>query len=105
MTDKDLTITEDNSIDKTARLILKGFVNSTNVNYLQKKLDSVLQTNCDRIIVNMQNVSFLSSGGIRVLLMYYKIANGRKCSFYVENPSDNVKNVLGMIALDEMLLR
>ena len=101
----ELSITVDTSDEKTFKLILKGRVNSVNANEFQKKLDSAFETKCNRIIVNMRDVSFLSSGGIRVLLMYYKIANGRKCSFYVDNPSDNVKNVLGMIALDEMLLK
>ena len=105
MIDTNLSIIEDLSKDKTNRLIIKGPVSSSNASILQHKLDETLKEGYKRIILNMREVSFLASGGIRVLLMYYKIANGRGSSFFIEDPSENVKNVLGMIALDEMLLK
>ena len=72
---------------------------------LKQKLDEARSKRKKHIIVNMQQVPFLSSGGIRVLLMYYKIMNAENGSFFVENPSENVQNVLGMTALEELLLK
>ena len=89
---------------KTCRLILEGRITSVTSNMLNRRLDEIYKDyKC--IILNMQAVSFLSSGGIRVLLMYFKILKGNGGSFYIEKPSENVKNVLGLVALDEMLLR
>ena len=99
------SIIDDKSDDTTCRLILKGPANAATADILKRKLDEVLKTGCKRIILNMQEVPFLASVGIRVLLMFYKISSGRGIGFFIENPSDNVKNVLGMVALDEMLLK
>ena len=108
MTDTNLSITEnteDKSDNATSKLFLKGRITSSDTDILKRKLDEVLKAGCERIVLNMQDISFLASGGIRVLLMYYKIASSRGSSFYIEKPSENVKNVLGMVALDEMLLK
>ena len=57
------------------------------------------------IIANMTQVSYLSSSGIRVLLSTFKKALKLEGQFRIERPSENVKNVLGIAALDEMLLK
>jgi len=94
---------EDLSDDKS-KLILKGRITSDSANTLSRKLDEIYKEK-KHVIINMHDVAFLSSGGIRVLLMNYKIANGRGGSFFVESPSENVINVLGMVSLDAMLLK
>ncbi|MCL2441308.1 MAG: STAS domain-containing protein [Treponema sp.] len=94
---------EDINADKS-KLIVKGRITSDSANTLNKKLDEVYKDK-KHVILNMQDVAFLSSGGIRVLLMTYKMANGRGCSFFIEKPSENVINVLGMVSLDVMLLK
>ena len=99
-----LSVIEEITDSKTGKLIVKGSVSSGNTDILHRKLDEALKARHKRIILNMREVSFLASGGIRILLMYYKIAKGRGISFFIEDPSDNVKNVLGMVALDEMIL-
>ena len=71
---------------------------------LQKKLDDALEYGKNQIIVNMAMVNFLSSTGIRVLLSTYKNAIKNGGTFHIDNPSENVINVLGMTALDEMML-
>ena len=105
MVNNSLSITEEMSDNKTIKLIIKGPISSSNAEILQRRLDKELKANWKRIIINMQDVSILASGGIRVLLMYYKISSGRNISFYLEKPSESVRNVIGMVALDEMLLK
>ena len=104
MNNDDFSITEDKTDPKTCRLIINGRITSVTSVDLNHKLDEAYK-NFKTIILNMKEVSFLSSGGIRVLLMYYKILHGAGGKFYIEKPSENVKNVLGMVALDEMLLK
>ena len=100
----DLRITGDKATPDTCRLILEGRITSVTSIDLNYKL-SQARKEYKHIIVNMQKVSFLSSGGIRVLLMFFKAMKGEGGSFYIEKPSENVKNVLGMTALNEMLLK
>ncbi|MCL2125477.1 MAG: STAS domain-containing protein [Oscillospiraceae bacterium] len=100
----DFAITEEKTDDAT-RFYVKGRVTSVSANVLRHKLNESFQMGRDNIIVNMMETTFLSSAGIRVLLMFYKRAKESSGSFYVESPSDNVVNVLGLTALDELLLK
>ena len=105
MIDNSLSISEEISDNKAIKLIIKGPVSSSNAEILKRRLDKDLNAGWKRIILKMQDVSILASGGIRVLLMYHKIFSGRGISFYIEDPSESVRNVIGMVALDEMLLK
>ena len=102
---KELIITEDQADASVYRLILEGPVSTTTANTLEFKLSEALRSGHKNFILNMRQVSFLSSSGIRILLMFFKKAKENDGSFYVENPSENVINVLGMVALDQMLLK
>lgn len=105
MNNDNFTIMEENIGEKKVRLTAKGQITATTADKLKKKLDEVVSKKNNYIIINMSGVSFLSSGGIRVLLMYYKIMNGNGGSFFIQDPSSNVSNVLGMVALEEMLYK
>ena len=105
MVNNSLSIIEERPNNKNVKLFLKGPVSSSNAEILQQRLEKDLKAGWLSIILNMQDVSILASGGIRILLMYHKIFSGRGISFYIEKPSESVKNVIGMVALDEMLLK
>ena len=100
----ELTITVNQRGPSSCRYILSGRISSVEANTLQFELEEALRSGCLRFVLNMRQVSFLSSGGIRVLLMIYKKAKGRGGSFHLEDPSENVINVLGLTALEDMLL-
>ncbi len=99
-----LAITEEQR-DGCVKFTLKGPVNTLGANALQYRLDDTLDAGCVNIVANMAQVSYLSSSGIRVLLSTYKKALKQEGQFRIERPSENVKNVLGMTALDEMLVK
>ena len=101
----ELVITKENVDDTRVRFILQGRVNSLDANKLQFQLEGALDSKKKQIVVNMLQVGYLVSTGIRVLLSAYKKAKQYGGEFYIEHPSENVKNVLGMTALDEMLLK
>jgi len=103
MKEDDLSIREERTGD-VSRFFVKGRVNSLSANVLQHKLSEAYSFGVRDFIVNMMEVAFLSSAGIKVLLMFYKRAKVEGGSFFVESPSENVVNVLGMTALDDMLL-
>ena len=105
MAESRFSITEDKSDSKTGKLIIKGPVSAANADILNNTIEKVLKSECKCIVLNMREVSFLASGGIRVLLKYHKQSKSLNFSFHIEAPSENVRNVLGMVALDEMLLK
>jgi len=82
----------------------KGRIDSNSAELLKDKLDNALKAEHKIIILNMSHVKYLSSIGIRVILNTYKQAKETDKKFNIARPSDFVKNVLGMVALKEMLV-
>jgi len=99
----ELEIKEDKS-PGTSRFILKGSVNAASADALLYTLEDALKEEQKTIIVNMFQVEYLSSIGIRVILKIYKQAAEAGAKFNIERPSENVKNVLGMVALKDLLV-
>jgi len=98
-----LNITED--IDNgICSLTASGRIDSNSADILREKLDKALASEHKTIILNMYKVNYLSSIGIRVILNTYKQAKEADIKFNISHPSEFVKNVLGMVALKEMLV-
>jgi len=103
MKEEELEIIEEKS-QGAVKLTLKGRVNASNADTLLYKLETAVNEGHINILINMSRIEYLSSIGIRVILKIYKQTAEKGGSFKIERPSDNVKNVLGMVALKEMLV-
>ena len=88
-----------------AKFTLKGRLNSINADLLESYMEEALKGGEVHIILNMLWVEYLSSAGIRVIIKTYKDAKNAGGSFEIEKPSQSVRNVLGMTALDQMLIK
>ena len=86
------------------RFIIKGRVDSVYAMPIQNTLDEAINGGVKKIILNMSQVKFLSSAGIRMILLTHRTLTKAGGSLGIERPSENVKNVLGMAALDELLI-
>ena len=102
MYDEDFIVTRENTSGE-ARLIVSGRIDSINSDVLQLKLDEVLKDGQVNIKVNMLNVDYLSSNGIRVILKAYKDAKKADGKVRIEEPSESVKKVLILTSLEKML--
>jgi len=103
MTNDDLEVTE-NISKEICTITTKGRIDANSADMLLFKLENALKNGQKAIVLNMSQVKYLSSVGIRVILKIYKQANETGSTFKIERPSDIVKNVLGMVALSEMLV-
>jgi len=103
MKEENLEVTEEIK-NGVCRLVAKGRVDANSADVLLFKLDSALENGHKKIILNMSQVEYLSSIGIRVILKTYKQAMEAGGKFNIEHPSEIVKNVLGMTALKELLV-
>jgi anti-sigma B factor antagonist len=103
MTEENLEITQ-NIQDGVCKISVKGRIDSNTSDSLLTKLEAAIEEGNKNIILNMYNVKYLSSVGIRIILKTYKSLSEEGGSFKIERPSDTVKNVLGMVALQEMLV-
>ena len=85
---------------------IKGRINSINANELEFKLNKTIREEEGKnIILNMSQVEYMSSTGIRVILKIFRQCKEANRKFNIEFPSENVRNVLGITALDELLLK
>ena len=107
MNDKneELIIIQKPKEEETVKFILKGRINTSTASFLERKLKTVItDEGVKNFLLNMAQVEYLSSSGIRVILKLYKYVGELGGKFNIEFPSENVKNVLGLIALDKMLI-
>jgi len=87
-----------------AKLTVQGRIDSNNAVKLGSELEKIIKGGQTNIILNMLLVEYLCSTGIRAILKAYKEVKAVGGSFGIEEPSECVKNVLGMVALNEMLI-
>ena len=104
MHENDFEIKEDYVQGGAVRYTVKGRVNSITAPVLKNKLEEAIHGEQVNIILNMSQVEYLSSNGISAILNTYKQAQNAGGKFGIEQPSEIVKNVLGMTALDKMLI-
>ncbi|WP_461246657.1 STAS domain-containing protein [Treponema sp. R6D11] len=103
MTDENLEITQ-NIKDGVCKISVKGRIDSNSADLFLEKLETAIEEGQKNIILSMFHVQYLSSIGIRIILKIYKKLSEEGGSFKIEHPSEIVKNVLGMVALQEMLI-
>ena len=104
MKEENFEITE-NTDDKICNFVAKGRIDANSSNILLFKLENALKREPKKIILNMAQVEYLSSIGIRAILQIYKQAAKASCRFNIESPSEIVKNVLGMVALNQLIAK
>lgn len=83
---------------------VSGKIDSANALSLEQYISFLIEDEWINIIIDMSAITFFSSTGIRVIMTAYKKLHMLGGSLQIANPSPNVKNVLGMVALDSMLL-
>jgi len=103
MKDETLVISE-SAGEGIYKIVAKGRVDSNSADSLLFVLENALDKGQKAIILNMSQVEYLSSVGIRVILKIYKQAVEAGGTFNIERPSEIVRNVLGMVALKELLV-
>ena len=104
MEDRDFEVTEEKA-SEGVRFTIRGRINATYADELQGILKQALKEGQTNIVLNMFWVDFLSSAGIKVILKTYQDATDAGGKLGIELPSENVRNVLGMLALNEMLIK
>src|SRR5437899_7183326 len=84
-------------------VIVTGRLDAYWADHLSAALVEAVRGGADHIRLNMGDVTYMSSVGIRVLLRFYKQLQRINGSFTVSNPSDAVKSVLELAGLQELL--
>ncbi|HEX3037308.1 MAG TPA: STAS domain-containing protein [Thermodesulfobacteriota bacterium] len=90
--------------DNFLELKIKGRLDGYWADHLTSELANVIREGTRQIRLNMAEVTYLSSAGIRVLLQTYKQLKGIQGYFTVSNPSEPVKTVLDLAGFGDLLI-
>ena len=96
-----MTIDETRSADKL-QLNVHGKVDANSSQELQNEILKAFQK-CPSIILNMQDVPYISSAGLRALLIGQKTAGSKGGKFLIINASESVVEVLRVTGLQKVL--
>ncbi|MGH7416992.1 MAG: STAS domain-containing protein, partial [Candidatus Rokuibacteriota bacterium] len=83
---------------------VKGRLDGYWADHLTRALEQVVREGSHRIRVNLAEVTYISSIGIRVLVHFYQQLQGIQGVFVVSSPSEPVKRVLDLARLGELLM-
>ena len=84
------------------RIFLDGRLDASCSGYLDDYLDGLVREGAHRLILNMSGVQYMSSAGIRTLVMQYKKIKLIGGLFLLEELSPGVSEVLEMVGMKEM---
>lgn len=97
-----MEITE-HSLGVELEMRVKGRLDSSWADPLALRLEETIRGGRHRIVLNLAEVTYLSSAGIRVLIKFYKQLQGIQGSFVISAPSEQVKTVLDLAGLSTLL--
>lgn len=101
--DKTLTI-DIRHQDEMAALSLRGRLDTLGARKLEETLSAEFTPECRQVFLDMKEVVFLSSAGIRILIKYYKLCNEVSGELILQNVPQQAADVLKMVGLEKLML-
>src|ERR1700732_1486631 len=86
-------------------LRLTGRIDATWAEHLGKNIESAVRAGSHQIVLNFAGVDYISSLGIRVLVMQYKLLKSVKGSLGISHPNDFCRDILTTVGLSELMVR
>lgn len=85
-------------------LRLTGRIDATWAEHLSKNIENAVRAGSHHILLNFAGVDYISSLGIRVLVVQYKLLKAANGSLGVCHPNEFCRNVLTTVGLGQMLV-
>jgi anti-anti-sigma factor len=98
-----MNINEEPIDDQTVKINLSGRMDIEGVSHIETQFASMTASPRTAVIVDMSEVPYMSSIGIRALLMNAKSVSKRGGKFVLLNPQANVRNVLVTSGIDQLI--
>ncbi|MBO6177411.1 MAG: STAS domain-containing protein [Treponema sp.] len=96
-----MTISE-NKIDDTTEIIISGRLDTTTAPQLETKLKECT-SGCTTLILNLAEVSYISSAGLRVVLLAHKVMSAAGGKMRIKKPSEFCMQVFAATGMDGVL--
>lgn len=86
----------------TTTLVIEGRVDTMTSPQLQEATLQAFQ-GAEKVVLDFEKVSYISSAGLRVLLIGQKTAQSKKVPMVLTNVGETVKNVLDMVGFSSVM--
>ena len=80
-----------------------GRVDGVNAKDFQEALETMLRDNVKTLVLNLENLSYISSAGLRVILVVAKQMQGKSAKFGICSASDSINEVLQISGFDKII--
>ena len=81
-----------------------GRVDSETAPQLQEALTALLDAGCAKIVINLQDVEFMSSAGLRAMVAAYQAAQKASGSVRLAAVPEFITSIMYTVGLNQMLL-
>ena len=90
--------------DRQDQVLLRcsGRLDATSTDHLADYMERLVREGNYHVALDLTHIEYLSSAGIRVLVMQYKNLQALNGMFYITESSENVAQVLGMVGMAKM---
>jgi anti-sigma B factor antagonist len=88
----------------STELIIRGRLDAYWSDHLSRELHKVIREGAHHLVLDLSNVSFMSSAGIGILLKYYKLLKDMNGSLTVSTASISAKKILELSGLADYLV-
>ena len=89
--------------DGVSIVVLNGIIDSSSAPQLQRALDSGIGPADQALLLDFEQVSFLSSAGLRIFLIFARRFDAAGKQFGVCALSDPIRNVVNISGFDQFL--
>ena len=95
-----VTITKENGI---TNVIVEGRIDTTTSHDFEKSVDSLFTDAAQQVVINCENLDYVSSSGLRVFLTLQKQSNTSGSSLKLCNIKPEIKAVFDMTGFSSIL--
>ena len=89
--------------DSVLIALLNGIIDSSNAPQLQRTLESGVAPGDQALVLDFEQVSFLSSAGLRILLIFGRKFNALDKQFGLCTLSDSIRSVITLSGFDQLI--
>jgi anti-anti-sigma factor len=77
-------------------------LDSSNVSQLTLEIESLIETGVKIVLLDLKNVTFMSSSGLMALVYILKVVKAAGCTLLISSRSEPVRMLLEMTGLDQV---
>lgn len=76
-----------------SQVLIEGRLDTTNYGELDSELEKLIDGNENKILLNLEKLDYISSSGLRILLMYLKKIKAENGRFMLCNMNQEIKEI------------